>query len=232
VDTDNVELRRRIVAHATPQFLRHGIRTVRTEDLAAELGISKKTIYRLFGSKDELLRQAVFEQLDRVDRQVTAIFEDRERPFTERLGRFLHVVGNMLSTISGSFVRDLNRYAPAVWDEIQEFRRRRVFSRFEGLLKEGIEEGTVRPEVEPHLLVEIFASIADTVITPHGLLALDVSPSAVLNQVGMLLSSGILTEEGRAALPAVEIPSGETGGGESRNGESTRGEFLKGASTI
>ena len=46
------ELRERIINAATVLFQQHGIKQVRMDDVASELGISKKTLYGAFADKE------------------------------------------------------------------------------------------------------------------------------------------------------------------------------------
>lgn len=59
--------RRRIVTEARRHFLAHGFRGVTMDDLAAELGMSKKTLYAHFSSKDSLLEAVIEDKLRAVD---------------------------------------------------------------------------------------------------------------------------------------------------------------------
>jgi AcrR family transcriptional regulator len=56
---DKPELRERIVSAATVLFQQHGIKQVRMDDVASELGISKKTLYGAFADKEAILLEVV-----------------------------------------------------------------------------------------------------------------------------------------------------------------------------
>ena len=47
--------RERIIEHAMEMFATQGIKSVRMDDIASQLGMSKRTLYELFGDKEELL---------------------------------------------------------------------------------------------------------------------------------------------------------------------------------
>jgi AcrR family transcriptional regulator len=59
-------LRRRVLEAARAHFFSHGFRTVTMDDLAAELGMSKKTLYAHFPSKDALLEAVMNDKFARV----------------------------------------------------------------------------------------------------------------------------------------------------------------------
>jgi len=58
-----METRERIQVKANELFMRYGIRSVSMDDIAAQLGISKKTIYQFFADKDELVDAVVDDEI-------------------------------------------------------------------------------------------------------------------------------------------------------------------------
>src|SRR3982074_1681456 len=55
----NMEVKERILTKADELFMQYGIRSVSMDDIATQLGISKKTIYQYFADKDELVDAVV-----------------------------------------------------------------------------------------------------------------------------------------------------------------------------
>lgn len=45
----------RIIAESTDLFVRYGVKSVRMDDIASRLGVSKRTIYELFGDRESLI---------------------------------------------------------------------------------------------------------------------------------------------------------------------------------
>src|ERR1700759_5292531 len=56
-----MEVKERILTKAADLFMRYGIRTITMDEIAAQLGISKKTIYQFFTDKDDMV-SAVIDQ--------------------------------------------------------------------------------------------------------------------------------------------------------------------------
>ena len=62
----NVELRERIITAATEAFTSKGIKSITMDDIAAALGISKRTLYEVFSDKESLLKECILKaQADR-----------------------------------------------------------------------------------------------------------------------------------------------------------------------
>jgi AcrR family transcriptional regulator len=199
-------LRDRIVKHAAPRFLEEGFSRITTEELSRDLGISKKTLYREFGTKEEIVRAVVRKQLSEVEAELEDVFDDSSRLFSERLGSQLHVASRVLRTLRTPFLKDLARYTPEIWEEIQEFRHRRVLSRLEDLIRGGKEEGMIRADADPRMLVVIITTVADNLLVPNRIADLDIVPQEVIRHMGMLISEGAMTAEGRARFHGVDTP--------------------------
>ncbi|MFP4303021.1 MAG: TetR/AcrR family transcriptional regulator [Spirochaetaceae bacterium] len=205
-------LRERVIAYAGPRFFEEGFSRITTEELSRELGISKKTLYRKFETKKEIVRAVVRRQLAAVEHELEEVFEDESRSFVERLGAQLRVASRVMNTLGKPFLKDLGRYTPDLWREIQEFRHQRVFSRLEGIVRRGKDEGMIRPETDPRLLVQIVTTVADNLLIPSKLAELDLAPQEVIRHMGMLISRGVLTVEGQERLDGFEGLASKGGG--------------------
>lgn len=192
-------LRRRIVTLARQRFLVQGFSSVRTEDLAKELGISKKTFYRVFESKNRLVLEVARSLTADIEEELGPVFES-ELPFPDKFRRILAGVARYVGSIGGHFMADIARYAPEVWEEIDRFRRERVLGRLKGVIDQGIAEGYVHPSVNSELFITIVYTIARNVFTPERLMQLGVGPKDVVTFVLRLFSLGILSEKGRSYL--------------------------------
>ena len=205
-------LRERIIRHVGPRFFEEGFSRTTTEELSRELGISKKTLYREFRSKEEIVREVVRRQLASVERELREVFDDESRGFVARLGAQLKVASRIMNTLGKPFLSDLARYAPEVWDEIQTFRHERVFSRLESIIGRGQEEGMIHPTVTPRLMVMIVETVADNLLVPGKLARSDLHPQDVIRHMGLMVAQGVLTEAGRREFDLSQLI--ENNGGE------------------
>src|SRR5689334_3371797 len=92
-----------IIEAAARRFLAPGFAQVSMDDLARELGMSKKTIYRYFPDKRSLLTAVLDRQFEAVERTLETAAEDTEgRPFDVRVQRFLIAAGGELGRIGAA----------------------------------------------------------------------------------------------------------------------------------
>ena len=194
--------RQLILERSSERFFRSGFSGVTMSELAQELGMSKKTLYRHFRGKEALLRACVERTLRELDRRLQATFGDPEGSNIARLKRMLAEAVALFGHLTSAFVDDLYRRAPGLWRWVSEERERIIFARLEDLIVRGREEGTVRSDVDPRLAWKILVTIMGETLTPATIVTLQVSASELFDTVTRILFGGLLTEEGRRQFGA------------------------------
>ena len=109
------EARERILRAAEELFLGHGFGRVTMDELAAELRMSKKTLYQHFASKEELCAAVLERAFVVIDAELGRVLGEEGLDFAERLTRFVRVVAARFEG-AGPFLRDLRREAPALYE--------------------------------------------------------------------------------------------------------------------
>src|SRR5215207_7667111 len=112
-------VRTRIVAGARRHFLAHGYRGVTMDDLAAELGMSKKTLYAHFPSKPVLVEAVVLEKFTEIEAEFGQIESGCGSGFAEALREMLACLQRHAAEIQPPFVRDMQRSAPDLFKSVE-----------------------------------------------------------------------------------------------------------------
>src|SRR5690242_17420640 len=106
----------RIVAGARRHFFAHGFRGVTMDELARELGMSKKTLYVSFPGKLDLLRAVIANKAAEIGADLEEITSDKKADFQTKLARLLQCFQKHAGEIQPGFVRDIRREAPEVFE--------------------------------------------------------------------------------------------------------------------
>src|SRR5687768_521589 len=123
----------RIVVAARSHFFAHGFRSVTMDDLAAELGMSKKTLYSAFPSKLDLLRAVLMEKFRDVEVDLDQALAAAPADVLEALHRLLACMHRHTAEIQPPFVRDMRRESPEFFKLVED-RRRQIIQRYFGKL--------------------------------------------------------------------------------------------------
>ncbi len=129
----------RIIEEAMRMFVQQGIKSVRMDDIARSLGVSKRTLYEQFGDKEELLALSItrfFEQ--RRERTVAAAAHAAD----VLEGLFIALNHILDSTVVSTRMMDnLKKFYPAVHDRVMAEGREKNYRDFRRMLEIGVEEG-------------------------------------------------------------------------------------------
>ena len=189
--------RQRIVEAARAHFFSHGFRSVTMDDLAAELGVSKKTLYSHFPSKIALLEAVLADKFAGLEANLEEITRAYPHDFPVALHELLTNTQRELDEIKPPFVRDMRQKAPQVF-KIVERRRADLIERFFGkLFVEGQRTGIVRKDLPARLLIEILLGAVQAVVNPAKIEELGLTPQTAFASVVKVVLDGVIARKGR-----------------------------------
>ena len=187
----------RIVRQARGHFFAHGYSQCTMDELALELGMSKKTLYVHFESKEALMA-AVIDDLGREIRaSADALLSNRQLNFAEKLRGFAEGMVERLTTINPRLLRDLQRFAPHLFQRVAEMREQNVPYVFGRFIEEGQLAGMVRTDVRLDFAIAFFLSAMNGLIQPATMERLGLAPRDIAPRAIELFFGGLLTPAGR-----------------------------------
>lgn len=190
-------IRTRILRQARSYFFTHGYTRFTMDELAAELGMSKKTLYLHFPSKEELVAEVIRDFAAETRADAEALLRNRELNFAEKLCGFVEGMIERLSALDPRTVRDLQRYAPALYAYVEEMRRKNLPYIFGRIVEEGQLAGLVRADVPASFALEFLLHGMQGMMHPESLERLRLAPRDVIGRAIDLFFGGLLTTSGR-----------------------------------
>jgi AcrR family transcriptional regulator len=189
--------RQRIVEAARAHFFSNGFRSVTMDDLAAALGISKKTLYVHFPDKIALLEAVLADKFAGLEAKLNEIARSYPHDFPAALHELLAGTQRELDEIKPPFVRDMRQKAPEVFKTVER-RRADLIERFFGrLFVEGQRTGMVRKDLPPKLMIEILLAAVQAIVNPAKVEELGLTPKTGFASVVKVVLEGALTRKGR-----------------------------------
>jgi AcrR family transcriptional regulator len=202
------DIEAKILDVAYRYFIKQGYKNTTMDDIAQELGMSKKTLYKYFPGKLELLA-ATFEILKtRLSIKVSGLLDNKLIPYTTKLKSLLSMVASDLSTINPKILDELRDHAPSIWADLLAYIKESGYLRFQKLIQEGIERGYVHSNVNVSFIVFIYTSAIQNLIDhkflsqfPEEMRAsFKLSPAEIYDQAIQIIYTGILTDDARKEL--------------------------------
>lgn len=143
---EELETKERIISGAQELFHKYGIRTVTMDDIAKHLGMSKKTIYKYFKDKDDLVITKTINFLEQRARQIEE-FQAKAENAIEEMFMSMKATSDLFKQMSPTLFYDMQKQHPAAWQKFREFKEVSIAGRIERNLKRGIEEGLYRKDI-------------------------------------------------------------------------------------
>jgi AcrR family transcriptional regulator len=196
VNPDVAEL---VVAAAERLFFAAGFSRTSMDDLAQELRISKKTIYRYFPGKRSLLAAVLDRQFARVEKALAEAAEGSAgKPFEHQVEDFLIAAGGELSRIGAPQLL-WGRGDPMLRSHVEQRVEAVVYQRIDDLLQTGHRLGAL--STPPELLSVITRGAMERLLTSELPLTLDRSAADLLRETVDVVLRGALVPGGRTAGP-------------------------------
>jgi AcrR family transcriptional regulator len=192
--------RQRIVAAARHHFFTYGFRAVTMDDLAKELGMSKKTLYAHFPTKVALVEAVLVDKIRSVEAELNRITSDSSLDFLSVLHHLLASLRSHLEEVRPPFQRDLQREAPEMFKIVENRRRDMIHLHFGKLVQDGQTAGIIREDLPTMLIVEILLAATQAIMNPKKLTELGLTPREGFSAIISLIFRGVITETGRATL--------------------------------
>ena len=202
---------RRIVAAARQHFFVHGFRGVTMDDIAAELGMSKKTLYACFTSKNEIIQAVLLDKFQSIDADLGAITTAGSGDVMATLHQLLLCLRQHTEEIQPAFVRDMRREAPELFKLVESRRRELITRYFGGLFAKGRKAGVFRDDIPVWLVVEILLGATEAILNPAKLAELKLTPKTGLVAILSIILEGVITTKARSKDSPRKSPRSELG---------------------
>ena len=149
-----MEIKDRILNHTQALFMRNGIKSVSMDDIAADLAMSKKTLYKWFENKDQIVQAAMSRHLGSTQSECTAMIQSATSAIDE-LFQMLAWIKQEFGNVHPSIFYDLRKFHPGTWQLWQAHKNEFILSQIEANLRRGIEEGLFRADLDVDVLARL-----------------------------------------------------------------------------
>lgn len=159
-------MKSRIIEAAEKRFSQYGFRRVTMDDIASDLGISKKTLYRHFRSKEDI----AWAVKDRMHKDIDRLLQRAKKEIPDPIERFKRIIAEVterVAVIGSAFMTDIKKDIPDLWRKCEKFREKEIYEYIGGILKEGIKKGKIRKDIDTKIAVMAYLGAINMVIQPE-----------------------------------------------------------------
>lgn len=145
-----------LIGKISELFLKYGVKSVTMDDIARELGISKKTLYLSFTDKKDVVMKFIEYS---IANQTCNIKEKSEVTGENAIDILLNVSQILISAqnkVNPNVNYDLQKYYPEAWEKIKGFRQEHIFNRIRMNIEQGISEGIYRDDFNIDVICHLY----------------------------------------------------------------------------
>lgn len=155
-----------IINQSYQLFHKYGIRSVTMDDIAKELSMSKKTLYKYFSNKKDLVFHIMKGQIQDSEKRSFELVKKSKNAIHEFF-MVMEMVKTIFHNINPSLLYDLQKYHPKSWALMEKHQNEFIYDMIFQNLKKGIEEKLFRKNLNIEVLVKLRIEEMKTSFNPE-----------------------------------------------------------------
>lgn len=197
--------REKVVVHVAEMIQTLGVKSVRMDDVASSMGMSKRTLYEMFGDKEELLFESI-----------KYISEARPREILSQIGPCSNSLemlfrcsramldGGVISDMERRMALNLKKFYPEISEKVRHYHAEVAINALSDILKQACEEGYIEPNVNIELMIRLFFSIMTSAVYENSIvIPKEVSREEAYGALAINFFRGISTFKGMEVIDKI-----------------------------
>ncbi len=153
----------KILSRTLEIYMKYGIKSVTMDDVARELGISKKTLYQYFDNKKDLVFKTVQYYIDLECESIVNIKKASDSAIDEMFS-ICHFFSQFLRERNPSLMLDMQKYHPESWELFKNHKQTFAYQHVVDNINAGIKEGMYRRDFDIDIVAKLYISRIEAII--------------------------------------------------------------------
>ena len=149
-----MDIKDRIKQKADELFRKYGIRSVTMDEIANQLGVSKKTIYHSFSDKNELVDEVIVDML-KFNKECCQSYKIGSQNAVHEIFMALDMLQVIFGNMNPSILHDIERNYPVTYKKFIEYKYKFLYELVKDNMIRGMDEGLYRPEINIDFVAKI-----------------------------------------------------------------------------
>ena len=178
-----------IVERAFESFMHEGPKNFTIESLASDLGMSKKTIYKYFPTKDFLIDKIYEFFTDSIKQKFQSIAKSDENPVI-KFNLVTNYLLKKIMHIPSRTIMEVKIRHPRIWKKMEQFRLENIMLVAE-FLKDAQKQGLAKSEIDMDKVAIIFISLVNSTYQPEFFIENNITPVDAIKLFTQMISEGL-----------------------------------------
>jgi AcrR family transcriptional regulator len=181
-----MDIRERIINACRGLTLNQGLRRFTMDALASQAGVSKRTVYRYFDSKEAVIEATLDDFMQRTAAEVKQMLMGEQNPLVifNNLLKYLCLQGQFV--INPATLNDLRLYYPQLWSKIDAFRLKHLHSVLNRLMAAN---PSLLQDIDPRVLTAVLTAVIQNVLNPDFILENNLTFEETARQLSLIFST-------------------------------------------
>ena len=149
-----MDVKQQILEGAEDLFFRYGIKAITMDDIAKHLGISKRTIYENFPTKDDVVSTLLNEHLQK-NKDICLTGCGKSKNAIEEIVLMMQHIREVFSRMNPRILFDLKKFHPKSWQQFKDFKQGFLMKTISDNIKRGMKEGIYRKDLNVDVLARL-----------------------------------------------------------------------------
>ncbi|MFC1581557.1 TetR/AcrR family transcriptional regulator [Candidatus Neomarinimicrobiota bacterium] len=188
------QVKNTILEQSFSSLIQRGVRAFTIDAFAARLGMSKKTIYKYYPNKENLIERSFMNFTNSLNEKLDNLSKSNPHPVIIFM-KSVEIIHTEMSRFTPSMLNELKIHYPAIWLKIEAFRKDR-FKKLMANLRDGQVQGYIDKSIDLNITTTLLMQIINTTIQPELFAEHDLQPGDAFRTLFHLVTRGILTDKG------------------------------------
>ncbi len=185
----------KIIEQIEEKLFKEGFYKTTMDDVASELGMSKKTIYKFFPSKEDLVMAIAKHFMNRMKSKIVPAL-NTDKNAIEKLAELINILATASEKVSPKRMDEIRKYFPNLWNEIDSFRTKMMFGNITKVIDQGKSEGLFI-DYPTTIIMNILVASIRNIVNPDFILNNNFSIIEAARYAFKIIIGGIVTEKGK-----------------------------------
>lgn len=149
--------RENVIKHVSQMIVTLGVKSVRMDDVASSMAMSKRTLYEMFGDKEELLYESLAFLINERGARLTNLTRNCDNMLEVLLLSVRELCGNGIgSELELRLAYNLKKFYPSVYDRVRKYHSEHGLKGLRFALDKCNSEGLLDPHADIELMAQLF----------------------------------------------------------------------------
>lgn len=188
-------MQEQIIEQIEDKLFKEGFYKTTMDDVASELGMSKKTIYKFFPSKEDLVKAIAHHFMNRMKSKIVPALNS-DKNAIEKLDELIKILAAASEKVSNKRMDEMRKHFPSLWNEIDSFRTKTMFENITKVIEQGKKEGLF-VDYPTIIIMHVLVTAVRNIVNPDFILNNSYSLIEAARFTFKIIIGGILTEKGK-----------------------------------